>query len=24
LRWEVVEPMKVGESGVIRFKCRVR
>jgi uncharacterized repeat protein (TIGR01451 family) len=24
LRWEIVEPMKVGESGVIRFTCRVR
>lgn len=24
LRWEIVEPMKVGEGGVIRFKCRVR
>ena len=24
LRWEIVEPMKVGEGGVIRFQCRVR
>jgi uncharacterized repeat protein (TIGR01451 family) len=24
LRWELVEPMKVGEGGVIRFQCRVR
>ncbi len=24
LRWEITEPMKVGEGGVIRFKCRVR
>ncbi len=24
LRWEIVEPMKVGEGGVIRFTCRVR
>ncbi len=24
LRWEINEPMKVGQSGVIRFKCRVR
>jgi uncharacterized repeat protein (TIGR01451 family) len=24
LRWEIVEPMKVGEGGVIRFKCLVR
>jgi uncharacterized repeat protein (TIGR01451 family) len=24
LRWEIVEPMKVSEGGVIRFKCRVR
>ena len=24
LRWEILEPMKVGEGGVIRFQCRVR
>ena len=24
LRWEIVEPMKVGDGGVIRFQCRVR
>ena len=24
LRWEITKPMKVGEGGVIRFKCRVR
>lgn len=24
LRWEVSEPLKVGEGGIIRFKCRVR
>ena len=24
LRWEVREPMEVGEGGVIRFTCRVR
>ncbi len=24
LRWEIVEPMKVSEGGVIRFQCRVR
>ena len=24
LRWEVTEPLDVGEGGVIRFKCRVR
>jgi uncharacterized repeat protein (TIGR01451 family) len=24
LRWEIIEPIKVGEGGVIRFKCRVR
>lgn len=24
LRWEITEPMKPGEGGVIRFQCRVR
>jgi hypothetical protein len=24
LRWEIIEPMKPGEGGVIRFRCRVR
>jgi uncharacterized repeat protein (TIGR01451 family) len=24
LRWEIIEPMKVGQSGIIRFTCRVR
>jgi uncharacterized repeat protein (TIGR01451 family) len=24
LRWEIVEPLQVGEGGIIRFKCRVR
>lgn len=24
LRWEITDPIKVGEGGVIRFKCRVR
>ena len=24
LRWEVTEPLNVGEGGVIRFKCKVR
>lgn len=24
LRWEIVDPLPVGEGGVIRFKCRVR
>ncbi len=24
LRWEIIEPMKVGQGGVIRFQCRVR
>ncbi len=24
LRWEIIEPMKIGTGGVIRFKCRVR
>ena len=24
LRWEIIDPLKVGEGGVIRFKCRVR
>ena len=24
LRWEIVDPVDVGEGGVIRFKCRVR
>jgi uncharacterized repeat protein (TIGR01451 family) len=24
LRWEIVDPMKVGDGGVVRFQCRVR
>jgi uncharacterized repeat protein (TIGR01451 family) len=24
LRWEIKDPLKVGQGGVIRFKCRVR
>ncbi|MEO8498033.1 MAG: DUF11 domain-containing protein, partial [Planctomycetota bacterium] len=24
LRWEITAPVKVGEGGVVRFKCRVR
>lgn len=24
LRWEVIDPMQVGDGGVVRFKCRVR
>ncbi len=24
LRWEITEPMKEGEGGIIRFQCRVR
>jgi hypothetical protein len=24
LRWEITDPMKAGEHGVIRFRCRVR
>ena len=24
LRWEIIEPMKTGDGGIIRFKCRVR
>ena len=24
LRWEITDPMKVGQGGIIRFKCRVR
>ena len=24
LRWEIKQPLEVGQSGVIRFKCRVR
>lgn len=24
LRWEITDPMKVGDGGVVRFKCRVR
>jgi len=24
LRWEITDPIKVGEGGIIRFKCRVR
>ena len=24
LRWEIIDPMKVGDGGVVRFKCRVR
>ncbi|NUQ62467.1 MAG: DUF11 domain-containing protein [Pirellulales bacterium] len=24
LRWEVADPMKVGDGGIVRFRCRVR
>ena len=24
LRWELADPLKVGEGGLIRFQCRVR
>ena len=24
LRWEITDPLKVGQGGIIRFKCRVR
>lgn len=24
VRWEIIEPIKIGTGGVIRFKCRVR
>jgi uncharacterized repeat protein (TIGR01451 family) len=24
LRWEIAEPLKQGEGGIVRFKCRVR
>jgi uncharacterized repeat protein (TIGR01451 family) len=24
LRWEIADPLKVGQGGIIRFKCRVR
>jgi len=24
LRWELIEPLKVNEGGIVRFKCRVR
>ena len=24
LRWEITDPMKVGDVGVVRFKCRGR
>lgn len=24
LRWEITDPLKIGEGGIIRFKCRVR
>ena len=24
LRWEITDPMKIGQGGIIRFKCRVR
>ncbi|HOM17500.1 MAG TPA: DUF11 domain-containing protein, partial [Thermoguttaceae bacterium] len=24
LRWELAQPLKPGEGGVIRFRCRVR
>ena len=24
VRWEIAEPLKVGEGGIIRFKCKVR
>jgi hypothetical protein len=24
LRWEITDPIKPGEGGIIRFQCRVR
>lgn len=24
LRWEIIDPLEVGDGGIIRFKCRVR
>jgi uncharacterized repeat protein (TIGR01451 family) len=24
LRWEIIDPLEVGQGGIIRFKCRVR
>ena len=24
LRWEITEPLKPGEGGVVRFRCKVR
>jgi uncharacterized repeat protein (TIGR01451 family) len=24
LRWEIIDPLKVNEGGIVRFKCRVR
>ena len=24
LRWEIIEPLEVGQGGIIRFQCRVR
>jgi hypothetical protein len=24
LRWEILEPLKPGDGGLVRFKCRVR
>jgi hypothetical protein len=24
LRWEIVDPLKPGDGGLVRFKCRVR
>jgi hypothetical protein len=24
LRWEIIDPLEVGEGGIIRFTCRVR
>jgi hypothetical protein len=24
LRWEIADPIKPGEGGIVRFRCRVR
>jgi hypothetical protein len=24
LRWEILDPVEVGEGGLVRFRCRVR
>ena len=24
LRWEIIDPLEVGQGGIIRFQCRVR